>query len=390
MSKKDFNQLIKKFGKSLDIKKFYDLGGTSEQMKEFIFTTLSPFYRNSNFIKKNTLLCVPEAIAITRHLDNPLYLQPFKDCLKIYNSAKDINPQETFLACANWNSLIERGISRFWSIIYLHDELDVSEIYDKAFNFFEIIKTTIEGLIQPFLRCLLALIKIIQGTKSDFIQINNKSLGLIVKEILDSNNLKNILEPQPFNIRINQWRNIAAHDASWSIRIDKILCEYGTQKKRKNFTISIKELEKMANRFIYTFYLLKTSYNIFTGDNLEDITKLIPEETHRPELRVSRFVGALLIQGLEVKELKYDSNIAMMKIDDLSYEDPFENRLISFQLLIGLWKTTKSQSLNIEYWKNNEKYITIQCEAEHCEKASYEQINFTEFSDKVNILFMKK
>ena len=185
MSEKNFKQLIEKFDNDLGIKIFYDLGGTYEEMKKFIFETMSPFYENPNIIKENTLLCLPDAIAFIRYIDNSLYLQPFKDCLKIYNSAKNINPQETYRVCANWNSLIERGISKVWSILYLHDEVDVSEIYDLAFNNFEIIKTTIEGLIQPFLRCLLAHIKIIQGRESEYTQINKKSLGLIIEEILN-------------------------------------------------------------------------------------------------------------------------------------------------------------------------------------------------------------
>ena len=390
MSEKEFYKLIKKFDQNIGIKSFYNLGGKREEMKDSIIKILSPFYKNPKFLKENALLCIPDAIGYVRYIDNPIYRQPFKDCLKIYNTAKDINPIKTFTACADWNSLIENAISKVWSILYIHDDVDVSVISDKAFNYFEIIKTTIEGMIQPFLRCLLAHIKIIQGSKSDFDFINQKNLGLIIKEILDSGKLKNLLEPQPYRIRINHWRNIAAHDANWSIKMSKIYCEYGSPKKRNKFDLSIKELEKMAQRFIFSFYVLRCSYSIFTGDNFEDVIKLIPEEKHRPELVVSPFVGGLLIQGLDVKELKYNSNLAKMKINVISLDDPFENLLDSFQLLIGLWELTKSQLLNIEYWKDNEKYIVVQVEAEYCKKNLKEEIDFKKFSEHVEVLFTKR
>lgn len=390
MSEKKFNKLIEKFDQNIGIKSFYNLGGKREEMKDYIIEILSPFYKNPKFLKKNAIICLPDAIGYVRYIDNPFYRQPFKDCLKIYNSAKDINPIKTFQACADWNSLIENAISKLWSILYLHDDVDVTDIHDKALNYFEIIKTTIEGMIQPFLRCLLAQIKIIQKSKSDFDYINQKNLGLIIKEILDSGNLKSLLEPQPYYIRINHWRNIAAHDANWSIKKKKIYCEYGSPKKRNKFSLSIKELEKMANRFIFTFYLLRCSYSIFGGDNFEDIIKLTPEEKHRSELNVSPFVGGLLIQGLDVKELKYDSNLAKMKINIISLDDPFENLLDSFQLLIGLWRVTKSQLLNIEYWKVNEKYIVVQVEAEYCKKIIKEEIDFKKFSEHVDVLFIKR
>jgi len=392
MSQKDFETMIKKFDQSVGIKKFYELGFTDDQMREFVFNALSPFFKNRDYFKKDRVFFYfNDAVVFLRYIDNDSYLGPFKKCLDLYNMAKKIDSQKTFQACAYWSPLINQAISKFWSLIYVHDKIEDHDLYDRAFTFFQIIKTAIEGLIQPLLRCTLAQIKITNEENFRFEEIDKKYLGKVIKEIFGSSNLEVLLEPPPLNVRINQWRNIAAHDENWTIKNNQIFCNYGSHGNRRSFVLSIDDLKVMTQNFVITYYLLKLSYSIFTRDNADDIRKCLPEDDDiRSELKTSHLVGAMLGQGFDVRELKYDSSFAKMIINDISLKDPFERRDASFQFLIGLWRVTKSQELFIEYWKKGKKYITLQVSAEFCKKILLDQMNLNEFAEKVQVLFLEK
>jgi len=82
-----------------------------------------------------------------------------------------------------------------------------------------------EGLIKPYLKVLLRQIKIGDGIEGLVENINTLDLGQIVNELIQ-NDYTDLLVPAPWNIRLNQWRNIAYHHSA-KIVDNKIVCWYG-------------------------------------------------------------------------------------------------------------------------------------------------------------------
>ncbi|WDE11853.1 hypothetical protein [Thalassomonas haliotis] len=260
----------------------------------------------------------------------------------------------TINAYIEWLPEISHGISRLWSLLNYQHDLSKLSLDDFVEISMDTIGKMIEGVIKNFVSLLIHLNRIKRGKKAISEDIKNRDLGECIDELINTSNLDSILIITPYNIRLNQWRNIAYHHNIKVIE-NNIYISYLQKDQRKEITLSRTELFLIVKKVVLSFTLMRLAENIFSFDNQDSIHKVLDGSNinHikvRNESREIDFIGKLSSQGFKVIDLQTDKDDSLLKITDMQMYSDYEARAIhASQFLYQLWLYTNSSNLIIEY-----------------------------------------
>ena len=347
-----------------------ELGFHPNEIKEAIIESLSPYFENKDVLEKLAIdILVPESINILRLQRNKGFFIFFEKCLSAYRLAKLKDSKSCFESCAIWKSQIIQSLSEFWSVLCLEVDKNTLEIEEFVHECFRNIGDFTEGLIKPYLKVLLHQIKIGDGIKTSVENINSLDLGQIVNKLIQ-NGYTDLLMPAPWNIRLNQWRNIAYHHSA-KIVDNKIVCWYGIPPNIKTVQLFRNELLQIVDTISNILKPLKLAYTLFFIDHAQEIEKfLISDETEiREESEFICFASGLASQGFEIVEYKKSSEEAKLTVKDLSDMNPNERKIHASQFLFPLWDMTRSKRMVVEYReKDNTPNLLASADSTICEK----------------------
>ncbi|MBN2379506.1 hypothetical protein JXM67_06860 [candidate division WOR-3 bacterium] len=181
----------------------------------------------------------------------------------------------------------------------------------------------------------------------------------------------NLFIPQPWNIRLSQWRNIAYHH-SVVIEENNIICSYGTAPNIREIRLTKEELFSVAHNILTIHQCLDLAQGLFFVDNISHIRYYLPPtdiNDVRSEALFLHFASGLATQGFEILEFNRNPNEAKLIVKDLSDLDPDNRRFHASQFLFQVWLFTKSKNVIVEYHeKDNTPNLLVSTDSETCEK----------------------
>ncbi|MCF4100062.1 hypothetical protein L1I30_00140 [Gillisia sp. M10.2A] len=384
---------MKKFEKILDglknrspIPLLLDNGYTPSKMKEEIIQTFKPYFRNYSNLERFAIdSMVADWINFLRlSIKYPGIENDIKKVVDTYNDAKKENYQDTITVLAKLIPVHLESGNKYWSFLNLEIDKKDLEIYEFAKTSMEDISNTIEG-ISKSVYVENVLINKIKRKKSFEIEktLTNK-LGNLIQDLIDNSNYSSLFIVPKENLKISDWRNIAAHH-KYYVSDDLINCESGEGDKKVTFYLNRSELFERLNYCMRTTEVLNMSHKIFGFDNLPEISKKIEKVkgNPRPEIKFLMFSSALMSQGFEIQNINYDKSKATLELFDLTKESPRNRGIHSSQLLNQLWMLTDSEFLEIKYFKNNgELYLTSRIKGEIFKQMEVDKNKGTDFFAK--------
>lgn len=368
---KNFDEKLSQFNNSNHINLFYEFGMNPDDIKSSIIETFQKYFQNTDNLKKYAISdLVPNWLSyLTISRDSPDSLKFINPLLKIFNDAKKTDKNKTFEIFNEHLPDLSQAISRFWSLYNTQSHL--SDLCDEDFleECLRIIGQSTEGISKSFLKLLLHLSRVIKLKEVTYTQILSFDLGSIINELSNLEDLKDLFIINPYNIRLNQWRNIAYHHNSKIIN-NKIYCILQSKDSNQEFEFTKAELLNSVKRILIIFNLLRLAESIFYIDNIEEIQTNVgssneSENKTREESKLLDLHSSISSQGFQIIDLKYDEFEAILDVKDMEEYGDFTKRAIhSSQFLYNLWKFSNSKNLRVSYFLfTNEKFFTSEIKA---------------------------
>lgn len=367
-----------------------ELGCKPEEIREAVIESLEPYFDNTDILEQSCIEnLVPESINLLKLQKDKRFFEMFEKCLSTYRLAKSKDSQSCFESCALWQPHTLDSVSKYWSILYLEVDKDALDIQEFLHESLGNIGGIIEALTKPYLKALLHQIRIANGTKTSFEDIECLDLGQIVNELIQKSGYSDLFMPAPWNIRLNQWRNIAYHHTA-RVENGEIICWYGEAPKVKTIRLSRIEFRQVVGTIFNVYKALKLAYTLFFVDNVNEIGKFPVSVEVRDEAEFLSFATGLASQGFEIVEYEKNPDEAKLAVKDLSNLNPKERRFHASQFVYPLWLLTESNRVTVEYReKDNTPNLLVSTNSTACQKIASGELEPWSLAEIVEMVDLK-
>lgn len=343
----------------------FEAGYTVEQVKASVHATLRPEFRNESLLDFYGIdLLTVEATNLEKLKLRPSSYSLFRSSIDARRAMLALNPDRCSEICADWEQEIGSGLHFFWNSARM--EVDKSDLTldEFAYEAFRNIGSLLEATMLPYLRELLHIHEELHGRTVAKIEIAAIDFGSIISR-LEKWVAPKLLRPQPTNLPLNQWRNIAQH-FSVSHKGERILCHYGRVPKR-SFELTRDELWDVLVALFSVHSALRTAHTIFFLDHGAVLSKRCKGfERKDSDLQFQFIVGAAS-QGFEVTSLSVKDRLAQATLQDCTAEAPIDRGIHASQFVLGLWRATRAEELRIEYrTKTGDVYLRASASGSDC------------------------
>ena len=357
-----------------------EAGVSPSEIRGFVISELSPYFENIEVVEDLSVdILSPEVINLYNvRLQDDEHLLNY--VLGIYRNAKSKNKDASFQICADSEQAINDGLSHYMSLFLMETSKSELGLHEYTQDMFKIIGSVIEACLKPFLFDLLRQQRICRNKKFNITE--SPKLGVMVQELYDTIEEKELMAPNPWGIRLSQWRNIAQHH---NTKIDRnsIICTYGEGQNRNEVTLSRDKLSDLTQKVMSIFRSIKLARTIFFIDNLKEIKPLINDLNMREETRLLSFNLAVSTQGFKLNKLNLTDDSAIAEIVDT--QEASQQRFIhASQFLVPLWFDTKRKELVIDYLSScGQSMAKFSVEGSACENLTTEVIDIEQYINLV-------
>ncbi len=354
---------------------FYKHGIKPEDIKSAIIQTLSPYFQNHNRLEEYaTSWLVSGWVNFSLFKPNKWHLDKFEKCLSLFNQAKSQN-DTCYSVIVDWVPEINQSLTRFWSFKNLSQDLEQLEIQEYLEENLKIIGQILEGVTKSYLKLLLHLNRLIRNKEASKESIINLDLGVIVDELISTTDFPELFCPPPWDIRLNQWRNISYHHNAKVVG-DKIICWYGKEPNIKKISLTRDELTEVVKSIVGIYNTFKNVEFVFVFDNLPEYQEECGKRDHgdfviREEVELLELFSGINSQGFKVINFTKNDDCSNLILEDLTEEEPRKRAIHSSQFLYHLWTYTQSNEVRIEYrLLDGSSYFISSANGEVCRKIS--------------------
>ena len=222
------------------------------------------------------------------------------------------------------------------------------DLHEFAEDVFTKIGKIIEACIQPHLKILLFLEKIINNKKPTKKDIDKLYLGNTVNQLIDINIYNGLLIPSSWDLKLNDWRNIPKHD-KYSVKENRILCKYGKPPNEMEISLLQIELWKLFLNINDIFSILRLAHSLFFLDNIEEIQPYWDNKQLRKESALLDQISLYGMFGLSVKKYSVGDNTVEFQLKDKTTRKS-DSRLNDLIFLIRpTWYKTRKRFIIFEY-----------------------------------------
>lgn len=356
---------------------------TPQEAKANLISVLVPYFRHPSDLEELAVLLVPEAVNL-RSIERDatakqLYLKVESD----YRKAESIDAAACYKACREWEQKVQDGLAEYWSAHNLNVDLNSLGIHDFKFEVFGIIGLLIESVMQPLLRELLFQARLAAGNKSPGDDLDRLDLGLVIDELATNHGYASFLAPAPWNLKLNQWRNMAQH-FSTRVEGDKIVGTYGKGKNKHELRLSRGELFAAAKTVHLASRAVRTARNVFVIENIERVGL----DTHtievRYEAKILHLGSSFAMQGFELVRIDIRGDVADATVRDITDMRRETRMLHSSQFVYPIWCEFPRRVLKVSCCdKEGTLLITTTARGTDCEQVADGRIPFDHLAGKV-------
>jgi hypothetical protein len=289
--------LLDKISEFEDYSELHRQGVPISEIREAIRETLEPYLRSKDVLEGESVYYLAgEAINIRRiTLDSsgPRFLGQILD---VYWNAYQQSPGACTDLIAQLDPHVQKGKVKYISISLLERDKARMDTETLAHDVFQILGTTIEGPIRPFLDELLCLFHI-QDKQYTPANVLPLTFGEVINSLRNEPFDKAFLYPEPYGVPLNQWRNIAQH-LSFSVIGSKVIATYGRMNHQQEVTLKHNELIPLLRQVLLRLAALKAARVLFTWDNIQLIGPKLVDHTEHPDSLLTDLAATFLTQGL--------------------------------------------------------------------------------------------
>ncbi len=341
------------------IAQLYELGLSQREIEEFIIEKHKPYLKNKSIPRIQVYAYMSQYIDSLIHiLSNEETKSLFESCLEIYWKAKEKDPILCYKSYQYWEDDVLEATSKLISMINNDPDRSNMNLHDFAEDVFTKIGKIIEKIIQPHLKILLYLKKVINNAIPTALDFDKLTLGNLVDELLKFKIFDNLLKPGSWDIKLNQWRNIANHD-KYLVKDNKIIGKYGRAPKEKEIGLFQPELWMLFLNVNDIFSILRLAHSLFFLDNMEEIKPFWENKQLRQESSLLDLITSYDMLGFSVKDYSIEDNTVKLEVRDLTMNDS-EKRLNELLMLLRpTWYKTHKRFIKVEYFDFNGNPICI-------------------------------
>jgi len=345
-----------------------EAGYTTEEIKSSVIAALTPEFENLPMLDRYGIdLLTVEAINLAKIRNSNWASNLFDQCRRIRRQYLANDAEDCAKTCALWEESIGKALSLYWSAVRLEHEKTDLPLDEFAYELFRNIGGLIEGTLQVYLKELLHLTQRSQGEAVSFADVNSLDLGETVRLIGEKASIASYLTLPPWNVSLNQWRNIAQHfsmDFSGSV----IICRYGGRLQH-SIALTRPELLDVARSLFLLFSTMRTAQTLFALDHADALILHCKGFVRKEADTQFQFVVGAASQGFEVVELDVSKDCARAVLADVTAQDPRARSIHASQFVYSLWIATQSQRLIIDYRaKSGSVTLRTTAAAEDCKK----------------------
>ncbi len=331
------------------ILELYENGLKQKEVEQFIINKFKPYLKSKSILRIQMLAYLPQ------YIDSLLYITSddvnknlLKSCLEIFWKAKLEDKVNCYRSYQIWQEDALAATSKVVSLITLDQDRSKMGLHEFAEDVFTKIGKIIEACIQPYLRILLYLGEIINNKKPLKLDINKIDLGIVVNKLLKYKFLNKLLIPSPWNLKLNDWRNIPKHD-KYLIKDNKINCRFKKPPKEKEIILFKQELWYLFLTVNDIFSILRLAHSIFFFDNIEEIHPYWDKKQLRKESALLDQISVYGIFGFSVKKYSIRDDTVEFQLKDKTTREP-DKRLNELIFLIRpTWHKTRKKFIILEY-----------------------------------------
>jgi hypothetical protein len=347
--KKNFESSIQKSYQGNPLMKLAEMGWDSNRIKGLIIGTLEPYFEDKEFLREKAIDSLAAEAANVGIIGQDVKAEKWlRQLLDVHRQARKVNAEICFQTIGYWEQAIAHGRDEFWSAAMMERDLSALSLDDFKFEVFRMIGMLIEASLQPLLKALLAQVRLARGNLDPNKNLADLELGKVVDELFAKLSDHEIVAPEPWNIRLNQWRNMAQHHKT-RIHGDKIVGVYGVGVKHTEVTLTRTEVLEFSASLNFVLRIVRGSRAIFLFDNLQKIEPHFPEIHGREDVRVFHLAAPLATQGFQIERLEIIEETVRVRICDKVGGDIQRRTVHCSQLVFPIWLYFPYEAVEIEF-----------------------------------------
>lgn len=295
----------------------YESGHSPASVKSAVIQILDDYVIDKEFLYTYAVsLLANEAICIANLRSKTRWKELIDRAFEVRKNALANNHKEVIEVMVCFELAIREAQERYsLQIIFENDKTDY-DIDEYAFEMFRMIGALTESVIQPFLKEYYCLLQICHGKTPDIDKVNKMDFGRVVNAIeeLDVNDI--FTKPYPWNVRINQWRNIAQHH-SFTTGNEIITATFGHGKAPNVIEFSRHDLFKLAKELIRRLGALKSSRELTILNHRDKFIDALPTyEKSKDYGAIAELASSFATQGFKMVDFSNDDeNIVASFVD---------------------------------------------------------------------------
>lgn len=315
MIRRRYLEVVKKFE---PYSVLLDAGATPAQVKEAIIALLSPYVADKELLRQLAVTVLAnEAACVGQLSSRPDWKSLLDLAFSIRRGAIETNKSKSFETIAAFEVPIKEAQRKYSLQIVFEQSKEGLDNNEYAFEVFRLIGALIESTIQPFVKELYCLSLIGKGLPVDPATVLRADFGKIVDQFEKLLDDSCFLSPPPWNVRLNQWRNIAQHH-SYIVRGESIVAHYGKSNPPHHVELSREGLFTLSKELIRRLGALKSSREITTLNHLDELRPLLPATDHDAYCIATELGAAFATQGFTLVELAENDGTVVAKFLDTS------------------------------------------------------------------------
>lgn len=326
-------------------------GRSSREIEEFLRFAAGLYFRHKEVLSVLHPSVLNTTVVRLRSLERAEWMpSAYSACLRVYRTAEEHDAERSMAICHNWGSRIRSGELLILSAITLRVKPEEIGLDDLAFSTLQSIGTASESLIKPHLQELLEQAEVGGLRPEDAVPVEKLSYGQVVGELGRQTDLpEKLLAPEPWGIRLNQWRNIAQH-ISWSVRGEMVECWYGKEPQVNRFHLSRDELLQVRRSVTNVELVLMAARAVYLLDRPEPALEVISRgEDGRIEARIAEYGKAVASFGFEIVDIGISEEQSHVIFRDVTGEDPDTRREYVLPFVYHLCKCTGASKSQATY-----------------------------------------
>ncbi len=337
----------------------FESGLKKSEIEDFIFETYKPY------LKSKSISRVQVYAYMSQYIDSLMHITSYKDCkllfekcIEVFWEAKEKDPVLCYKSYQYWQEDVTEATSKIVTMFNIDRDRNKMKLHEFAEDVFTKIGKIIEKCIQPYLRILLYLEKVVNNEKPTPLYIKKLDLGSIVKELIKFETFNDLLIPPPWNLQLNDWRNIEKHD-KYLVKNNKIMCKYKKPPKEKEILLYQPELWKL---FLYVndiFSILRLAHSIFFLDNMDEIKPYWENTELREESSILDLINCYNTFGFSVKKYSTQTEMVKFALKELTINELNTRLEDLFFLIRPTWYKARKRYINLEYYDYNDNLTFV-------------------------------